>query len=258
MEKVVFLSIATNWAFNLSKPRKLPYNKSIQKEGIPATDFVCHRGQCAPQCRPETARVGIMGGTFNPIHVGHTEMAQKAYEALGLREVLFIPVGTPPHKPGVFVASPEDRLEMVRRAVEDRPHFAVNTMELQRKGYTYAVDTLHQLIADYPPRTEFYYILGGDAFLYLENWYHFEEAIGLCSYVVFERAGVEPRLVRELAEKLRNRYGARILLMDYEPTPVSSTLLRQCIQGETGTMGLLHPKVERYIREKGVYCHGSK
>ncbi len=258
MGKVVFLSIATNWAFNLLKPRKLPYNRSIRKEGIPASDFVCHREQCAPRCRLEAARVGIMGGTFNPIHVGHTEMAQEAYRTLGLREVLFIPVGTPPHKSGVFVASPQDRLEMVRLAVENDPHFTVNTMELQRKGYTYAVDTLHQLIADYPPGTEFYYILGGDAFLYLENWYRFEEAIGLCNYVVFERAGVEPRLVQELAQKLRDRYGARILLVDYEPTPVSSTLLRRCIQGEMGTLGLLHPKVEAYIREKGVYRHGPR
>ena len=75
-----------------------------------------------------------MGGTFNPIHVGHTEMAQEAYRTLGLREVLFIPVGTPPHKSGVFVASPQDRLEVVRLAVENDPHFTVNTWSFSEKG----------------------------------------------------------------------------------------------------------------------------
>ncbi|MBE5781449.1 MAG: nicotinate-nicotinamide nucleotide adenylyltransferase [Clostridiales bacterium] len=101
----------------------------------------------------QSRRIGIMGGTFNPIHVGHTEMAQKAYDALALDEVLFIPVGNPPHKPGVFVASAEDRLEMVRRATAGKGHFVINTMELRREGYTYSVDTLHALYKEYPEGT---------------------------------------------------------------------------------------------------------
>lgn len=223
------------------------------EEGIPVARQSSSWVSDSVRIQPNQRRIGIMGGTFNPIHVGHTEMAKKACEQLALSQVLFIPVGTPPHKPGVYVADAADRLRMVQLAIEGDRRFSVNTIELERTGYTYAVDTLRQLQQEYGKGTEFYYILGGDAFLYLEHWSRFEEAIRMCTYVVFHRAGVARDEVIAQMARLREDYSARIILVDYEPTAVSSTLLRECLQNGSGCLGLLDPKVEAYIRWKGLY-----
>ncbi|MDL2225277.1 nicotinate-nucleotide adenylyltransferase [Eubacteriales bacterium OttesenSCG-928-M02] len=220
----------------------------MQMEGRPGTGI-------APDVGLQPLRVGIMGGTFNPIHISHLEMAEEAYRRLALSTVLFIPVGDPPHKteeeaPGV---AKEHRRNMVALAIADTPYFSLNEMELEREGYTYAVDTLVELGEMYPPGTMFFYILGADAFLYLRHWKTPQRVFPLCTFVVFRRFDEDMAQVQKEADYFTKTYGANIILMDFEPTPVSSTFLRESLINKQTLCGLLPPKVEEYIRRWHLY-----
>ena len=201
-------------------------------------------------------RVGIMGGTFNPIHIGHLEMAEYACKALRLDQVLFITAGDPPHKPDAGLAMAEDRLEMVRLAISDKPQYQSLDIEVMRGGQTYTLDTLRELHEKYL-QTDFFFLMGTDAFLYLPKWMGFPAMLPLCTYAVFARAAYDQKRATALADQLALQYGADIILLDYEPTPVSSTILRERIEQRLPLCGLVPEKVERYIREKGVYARGN-
>ena len=115
------------------------------------------------------ARIGILGGTFNPVHKGHLVMAQKAYEQLALSEVWFMPSKRPPHKDQSQLVSDTDRKAMIQLSIAETEYFKLSEMELLRSGTTYTIDTLRQLKKEYP-KDEFYFILGADSLYQLESW----------------------------------------------------------------------------------------
>src|SRR5690625_2398237 len=132
-------------------------------------------------------RVGILGGTFDPPHLGHLIIAEEVRQALELDEVWFIPSYTPPHKDDAK-ASPEDRVRMVELAIKSNPDFKVNTIELERRGNSYTFDTI-TLLKDIHPSVGFYFIIGADMVEYLPKWHKIDELIRLVHFVGVKRSG---------------------------------------------------------------------
>lgn len=195
-------------------------------------------------------RLGIMGGTFDPVHLGHIHIARAAMREAALEEMLFLPDGDPPHKlPGAGAA---DRLAMVGLAIEGLPGFRVSDMELKRQGKTYSVDTLEELLREDPER-ELFYIIGSDTLLLFPTWKTAWKVAGLCRMLVAARPGNDLDEIRWYQRKFFAEYGlVSDLLM--EPGPdISSTGIRGLVSEGKSLSGLVPERVERYIREKGLY-----
>src|ERR1051326_4057442 len=157
-------------------------------------------------------RIGILGGTFNPIHLGHLLMAQDALEQMGLERVKFIPSATPPHKSVNTLASERDRLQMIRLAIRGNDRFEVDDIEIQRGGRSYSVDTLMELRRR-DPRADFYFIIGADSLRELHLWREVERLVTLCTFVTVPRPGFEPKPVvdRLLNAATRRRLRQHVL-----------------------------------------------
>lgn len=202
--------------------------------------------------RGDAVRVGICGGTFDPIHMGHLMIAEAAREQLGLGRVLFIPNGNPPHKQGAVMVSAAHRMEMVRAAVLDNPYFAVDGREI-RSGLAYAVDTLTQLKQQNPENT-FIYIVGGDTLPELPTWRRFEELFHLCRFAVYPREGFGCEAVNGEAARLHGQYGLQYDLLDGPRFDLSSTDIRERIARGASLRYLLPTQVCRYIEKYGLYA----
>ena len=133
-------------------------------------------------------KLGILGGTFNPIHLGHLRIAEEVRDRLTLDRVLFLPAATPPHKPLAGDLPFADRLTMVRLAIGDHADFAASDLENRRQGPSYSVDTLAELHREFPG-DELYFIIGSDSFLEIGLWHRYAEIFPLCNLVVVERPG---------------------------------------------------------------------
>ena len=172
-------------------------------------------------------RTGILGGTFNPPHVGHLHAAQLAHDALKLDRVLFIPTNIPPHKTlPAHTATADDRCEMVRLLTEGIPWARLDTMEIDRGGASYTVETLRALHAR--GETDLYLIVGTDMLLSFDRiWYAAEEIVQLCTLAVCARAQDDWGMLRRKAVILHRRMDAHIELVQGASIPISSTELRQ-------------------------------
>jgi nicotinate-nucleotide adenylyltransferase len=148
-------------------------------------------------------RVGVFGGTFNPVHIGHLVVAEEARETLRLDFVLFVPAGDPPHKSPRGLAPAKARLEMVRRAVAGHPAFSVSDVEVRRRGRSYTVDTLEALHSALPRRSRLFLIVGEDAAVDLPGWREPRRILELADLVVASRDGASPRAIERLRPLLR-------------------------------------------------------
>lgn len=194
-------------------------------------------------------RIGIMGGTFNPIHSGHVSMAKAAMASAKLDRVLMLPSGVPPHKAGIAPA--EDRWRMVCAAVAQEPGLEPCRMELDRAGTTYTVDTLSSLKADYP-KAELFYIIGADTLMELRNWRSYETVLKLCTFLVCPRAwNYTPDELTQERRRL-TAMGGSFQTIDMELISVSSTEVRQAIAEDIPTP-LLPVPVREYCRVMGLY-----
>ena len=144
-------------------------------------------------------RLGLFGGSFNPIHYGHLGMARDAREKLQLDSVLFIPTGDPPHKQEGALAPANDRYEMVRLAITGEPSFDLSDVELRRTGKSYSIDTVRQLRRQYDPSTELYFLIGLDAFLDFPSWREPLALLQACRFVVISRPGQSFRSLASLS-----------------------------------------------------------
>ena len=166
-------------------------------------------------------RVGLMGGSFDPIHLGHIAIAGEARDALQLSHVLFLPSGRPPHKAHLG-ASPAQRLEMTRLAVEPLPWAQASDVEVCRQGTIYTVDTL-QILSSQHPEAAFYYIIGADTLLDLPNWRNTQKVCTLCRFICLHRPGVADEAIGTALEDLHSRYGAQVHLVPASGPDISST-----------------------------------
>ena len=201
----------------------------------------------------ELRKLGIMGGTFDPIHNGHLLIANEAAWRLGLERVLFVPTGEPPHKRDHLVAPAQARLEMVRRAIQGNDLFEISTIELERQGFSYTVDTLTALIAAYGPQTEFYFIIGADAAAELLTWYQPRRVLELARLVVADRPGYVLPLDK-LRRGLPNLDLAdRMLTLDVPMVEIASHELRARVSQSQPIKYLVPDEVAEYIKEEKLY-----
>ncbi|EKU71736.1 nicotinate-nucleotide adenylyltransferase [Selenomonas sp. F0473] len=196
-------------------------------------------------------RIGIMGGTFDPIHMGHLITAEMVRVSAQLDEVIFIPAAHPPHKNREHAAPPEDRIRMVRRAVENNPFFSVSDIELHREGPSYTVDTIAALHAQLGT-AELFFIIGADAMNDLYLWHEPERLLQSCAFIVATRQGV-PLDESLLAEKFTPAERSHIHTVPTPHLEISSTAIRAQIRAGHSVRYLVPRVVETYIEERGLY-----
>ena len=199
-------------------------------------------------------RVGILGGTFDPVHLGHLLIAEESRVSLGLDQVLFVPAGRPWLKEGQPLTGACHRVRMVELATASNPHFRVVRNEVDRQGPSYTVDTLEELRRDLPEVSGFYFILGVDAFESFHRWKEPERILELAGLVVVSRPGY----AEEERDRLLARYGDRrdrICLLPVHNVDFSATEIRRRAAEGISFRYHVPGSVERYIGEQGLYLN---
>ncbi len=200
----------------------------------------------------QAMKIGILGGTFDPVHRAHLDIATAAAVSENLDKVLLIPTGHPPHKL-CPLASRRERVDMLRLAVEGEPRFELSEVEIKRPGTTYTVETLQQLREKFPRGTQFFYIIGTDTLAVLDKWRRFPDIAGMCSFIVLRRPGdSEDKMIAHDIERL-SAMGASFREMEFEAMDISSTDIRERAARGESIKGLVPGVVEGYIRENGLY-----
>ena len=197
-------------------------------------------------------KTGIMGGTFNPIHIGHLLLAENAKEAFGLDEILFVPSGLPYMKNGIEIADKWMRLEMTRLAVSDNPAFVLSSAEVEREGNSYTWETL-ELLREKEPETEFFFIEGADSLFAMESWKNPEIIFRDCTILAAVRDGKDDDDLREQIARLEKKYGARIGLIGMKEISFSSTDIRERIRDGRSIRYMVPDKVIEYIKKYRLY-----
>ena len=197
-------------------------------------------------------RLGIMGGTFDPIHYGHLVTAEGARYALGLEKVIFIPAGRPPHKPNYSITEPWDRYRMTCLAVASNPSFQASTLEVDRPGPSYTIDTVRAMSRLYPGALV-YFITGADALLEILTWKDFEILLTECRFVAATRPGYRLSELLNRLDRLPESLKQNILCMEVPALAISSTDIRQRVREGRPIKYLLPESVEDYILKNFLY-----
>lgn len=195
-------------------------------------------------------KTGIMGGTFDPIHIGHIIIAQYAYEALGLDEVWFMTSGNPPHKTDKKRTPAEIRHKMVEMALKEYDKFIPFDYEVKRSEYSYSAVTLKTLSEIYRDR-EFYFIIGQDSLNYFDKWYHPEEIVRYAKIPVFPRES-DISLDKEI-ELMRDKVLGDFIGIRMPLIGISSTEIRNRVKEDKSIKLMVPDAVEKYIKERGLY-----
>ena len=199
------------------------------------------------------ARIGILGGTFDPIHNGHLALGKQAYEEFGLERIWFMPSGTPPHKKDHRITEGKMRRDMVMLAIADIPCFLYSDFEMEREGNTYTAQTL-TLLKEERSEDGFYFIIGADSLYEIEHWYHPEQVMARATLLVAGRAYKEAK--RSLDQQIAHliaRYGARILPLHCGEMDVSSADLRRMAMEGKNISSYVPGEVADYIRRNRLY-----
>ncbi|UCG57005.1 MAG: nicotinate (nicotinamide) nucleotide adenylyltransferase [Phycisphaerales bacterium] len=200
-------------------------------------------------------RIALFGGTFDPIHLGHTGVAARAVEHIGAQKVVFIPAKRSPLKGFLPVASDEDRLRMIALAIAGSASFEVSDCELRKAAPSYSLETVRQFQTDYGGESSLFWLIGADSVDDLTHWYRITDLIDTCVVSTMYRAGCEPPDFtrfepiwgRERVEKLRKNVVETPLI------DISSTEIRSRLAAGDDADDMLHPAVADYIRERGLY-----
>jgi nicotinate-nucleotide adenylyltransferase len=218
-------------------------------------------------------KLGLYGGSFNPIHRCHLIVADAAYRRLGLDVVLFIPTGDPPHKPSSEFIPSAHRLEMVRLAIAPYPYFQLSDIETRRSNKSYSIDTIREIQQRYPPDTQLVFIIGLDAFLELPTWREPEALLSTCDFAVVARAGwtfvslndlpfLEVQKQTELAKidrgevdlaKVPLKSGRALWVLRIPPCDASAKDIRRRLRNRQDVADSLPASVESYIRGMDLY-----
>lgn len=199
------------------------------------------------------SKYGIMGGTFDPIHIGHLVIAEEIRNRYELDKVIFIPSGNPPHKDLENVTFAKHRYEMTLLATATNPHFEVSSIEVDREGLTYTVDTIKFLKEKCDDDIEFYFITGADAILDLPTWKNVSELLELCKFVAATRPGFDMNKMQTGVEALERKYNKSIYTTVVPALKISSTNIRERIAKGYSVKYLLPEIVENYIYKHNIY-----
>jgi nicotinate-nucleotide adenylyltransferase len=206
-------------------------------------------------------KVGILGGSFDPIHNGHLHVAQQVREKLCLDEVILVPTGSPPHKAGERLADARHRYAMALIASHNLRDLTVSDIEVRRRGVSYTIDTVRRL-KENAGDTQFYLILGSDAVIELHTWHKAEELIKEVQPVVVARPGCSvDEAITGLEGKLSGSAIDKLLqgVLEIDPVKISSTEIRKRLAAGQHVKGMVRHEVEEYIRQHGLYgTHKAK
>lgn len=197
-------------------------------------------------------RLGVLGGTFDPLHWAHLLMAEEARTRFDLEQVLFIPAGQPPHK-DYEASDPEDRYAMVLLGTASNPAFEVSRMEIDRQGPSYSADTLRELRHIYGQDAGIHFILGADEALDLPNWHEAESLPELARFLVVPRPGFD---LGEFKTRLPSRFYDALDFLPMTPMDISATDIRSRVASGRSISYLVPRNVEAYIRKRGLYLEG--
>lgn len=211
-------------------------------------------------------RIGILGGTFNPIHFGHLRVAEEICEEMNLEKVFLMPGGNPPHKNGKNLAPFSERLEMARIGVEGSSNLEVIDIEGKRKGFSYSIETLREIHDQFGNNVEPFFILGSDAFKEIETWKEYDKLFDLTSFVVLKRPGISLSELGHFIKSLNlnfkesnskidyiNPEGNHIYIKEITLMDISSTKIREAIVTGKSIKYLIPEKVKAHIEKKGLY-----
>lgn len=195
-------------------------------------------------------KVGIMGGTFNPIHLGHMLIAENAYETFELDEILFVPSGIPYMKEDVLDA--KTRITMTGIAIEDNSHFALSTLEVDRDGNSYSYETIRDLKAANPD-VEYYFIVGADSLFKMDKWKCPEKIFKEVTILVAKRLGHDDAELEEKIKELTEKYEADIRILPINCVDISSTSIRDKVRNHKSIRYMVHYRVIEYIEKNHIY-----
>jgi nicotinate-nucleotide adenylyltransferase len=187
-------------------------------------------------------RIGLFGGTFNPVHNGHMALAKGALEKLNLEKIILIPSYIPPHKEARALASAEDRFRMLELAVDKGPGFEISRFEIDKEEKSYSIKTLVHFKQTYPKDTEFFFLIGADSLKGLNNWKHIDKILQLCRFAVCNR----PDFFIDITYPQVDNF-------EIEPVHISSTDIRERIKKSQPVKGMVPEAVLDYIRENNLY-----
>ncbi len=196
--------------------------------------------------------VGVLGGTFDPIHNGHLAVGEEACLRLGLERVVFVPAGDPWLKEQAGVTAATHRLEMVKLALAGKPHFEVATVDLERPGPSYTEDTLGDLRRRLGEDARMYFILGIDALAEFDRWRNPQRILQMCTLVAVRRPGAAAIDTNSLQQRLPG-ISTRLVVLENELVDISSTDIRQRVAAGLTITGLVPATVELYIKQHGLY-----
>jgi nicotinate-nucleotide adenylyltransferase len=186
-------------------------------------------------------KIGILGGTFNPVHIGHLILAEEVREKLGLDKIIFVPAALPPHKDNLNIAPAKDRLKMLKLAVASNKFFAVSDLEIKRQGRSYTIDTLKEFRAKYK-KDELYFIIGSDLLKYLNEWKDLSQIVTMVKFVAATRPGYALEQIPPYIQTLPIR-----------AVDVSGFEVRQCVAQNKSFGYLVMDKVFDYIKKRKLY-----
>ena len=197
-------------------------------------------------------RVGILGGTFDPIHIGHLVTAEAVRYEYQLDKVIFIPAAIPPHKQAQAVTEARHRYIMTVLATYSNPYFEVSPIEMNRPGPSYTIDTIYELIDKYGENTDFYFITGADTIQEIPTWDRIEELLGICEFIAATRQGCLPN-VDNIKEYFGELGAKRIHRLNTPELEISSTDIRSRIKNGISIKYIVPLPVEQYIYKEGLY-----
>ncbi|MBS4804750.1 MAG: nicotinate-nucleotide adenylyltransferase [Clostridium sp.] len=200
-------------------------------------------------------KIGIIGGTFNPIHLAHLYIAYEAKYQLNLDKIIFIPTGSPPHKKDMEILEASLRYNMVYEAIKNYEDFEISDYEIEKKGLSYTFETLEHFKND---DNELYFITGADCLMDIEKWKYPEKIFKLCNFVVFNRAGYSKKNLRIQKEKIQQKFNTNITFLDIIDLEISSSIIRNRIK-EGKRIDFFMPKeVLEYIITNNLYNYCNK
>jgi len=195
-------------------------------------------------------KIGILGGTFNPIHLAHLYIAYEAKNQLNLDKVIFIPAGNPPHKKDKKIIEASLRYNMVCEAIKNYEDFEISKYEVEKEGYSYTFETLKQFKAK---DNELYFITGADCLMDIEEWKSPEEIFKLSKFVVFNRAGYNKKNLRIQKDKIEKKFNTTINFLDIIDLEISSSMIRKRIDEGKRVDFFLPKEVLSYIEKNNIY-----